>query len=102
MMLLSHTEVVGGQHVIFNVAQLLKSDVGTTRSLLVDEAAQPFGDGFRAVQPIRGSVSLIRTNDGIVGQGRLATAVELECSRCLENYVENLSIEFAEEFIPVV
>jgi uncharacterized protein len=102
MMSTSQIEVVGGQIVIFNVAQLLKSDVGSTRNLVVDEAAQPFGDDVQAVRPIRGSVSLIRTNRGIVGQGRFSTAVDLECSRCLERYVEDLEIEFAEEFIPIV
>ena len=102
MMGLLPVEVSGGRFVVFNVAQLLKSDVGATRLYTVDDVCQPFGEAVHAVLPVRGTVQLLRTNNGILGQGRFSTAVELECCRCLESYVENLTIEFVEEFIPVV
>lgn len=87
---------------VLNVAQLLISDVGTTRRFVVDEIRQPFGETVHAVLPIRGTAQFVRTNQGILGQGKFSTAVDLECCRCLESYVENLTIEFVEEFIPVV
>jgi len=88
--------------VVVNVAQLLKSDVGATRHYTFDEVLQPFGDQIHTVSPIRGEADFLRTSRGIVVQGKFTTAVDLECSRCLDIYVENVAIEFAEEFVPIV
>jgi uncharacterized protein len=88
--------------VIYNVAQLLKSDVGTTRQYTLDEWAPSLSEQVRMASPARGNVQLIRTNRGILVRANLTVSVELECSRCLEVYVEDLSVDFAEEYIPIV
>jgi uncharacterized protein len=88
--------------VVVNVAQLLKSDVGASRHYNFDEAIQPFGDSIRAVAPVLGEADFLRTTHGIVVRGHFSTAVDLECSRCLDVYVENVEIDFAEEFVPIV
>lgn len=87
---------------IFNVAQLLKSDVGTIRQYTVDEWAPPLSEQAQMAAPVRGDVLLTRTNRGILVRAHLKVSVELECSRCLEVYVEDLPVEFVEEYIPVV
>ncbi len=87
---------------IFNVAQLLKADVGTTRRYAVDEWVAPWTDQVVMVAPVEGAVEFIRTNRGILVRARMTTSVQLDCSRCLEVCVEHLPIEFAEEYIPTI
>ncbi len=85
----------------FNVAQLLKSPVGTTRQYDVDEPL-PAVEGYQPTEPVRGRVKLTRTNQGILVDARLATAVRLECSRCLEEVVAPVKMHIEEEFLPTV
>jgi uncharacterized protein len=85
----------------FNVAQLLKAPVGTTRHYDVDETL-PAIEEYEATEPVRGHVKLVRTNRGILVEARLATAVRLPCSRCLEDLVAPLRIRMDEEFLPTV
>jgi uncharacterized protein len=97
------TAVVGGGEVVrVNVAQLLKSDVGTSRVYVFEEDLQPFGEIAEAVAPVKGTAELIRTNRGVLVRGQFPTAVDLECSRCLSIYVEGLKLDFVEEFLPIV
>ena len=44
----------------------------------------------------------MRTNRGILVRADLETSAKLECSRCLEAFVQHLPIRFSEEFIPEV
>ena len=69
---------------IVNVAQLLKSDVGTIRHCRFDEWLPAFGDDAKLIEPVRGTAELIKTNRGILVRAHFRTAVELECSRCLD------------------
>ncbi len=87
---------------VVNVAQLLKADIGTCRTVVVDEVIQPFDESSKAVSPLRGTAQLIRTNVGILVTGRFTISAELECSRCLDLSVEPVTIEFAELFVPIV
>ncbi len=87
---------------IVNVAQQLKSEVGTTRRYSFDEVVPDFGDDVRLVAPVRGTAELIRTNRGILVRGHFTTSAELECSRCLELAAHDLTIDFSEEYLPVV
>jgi len=88
--------------VVINVAQLLKAAVGTTRELDVDEDIATLDERVQLARPVLGKVRLTRTNRGILVSARLRTAAKLECSRCLEVYVEDLPIRFDEEYIPIV
>ncbi|MGH2457933.1 MAG: YceD family protein [Chloroflexota bacterium] len=87
---------------VINVAQLLKAAIGTTREYDIDEPARTLDEPLRSIGPVRGKVRLTRTNRGILVSARLHTGASLECSRCLEVYVEDLPIRFDEEYIPVV
>lgn len=87
---------------IINVAQLLKADVGTTRDYDVEEEIPRLGENAELVKPVRGRVKMIRTNRGILVRASLDTAARLECSRCLELLVQDLPINFTEEYIPVI
>jgi uncharacterized protein len=85
----------------FNVAQLLKSPVGTVRDYDVDETL-PTIEEYETTEPVRGHVKLTRTNQGVLVEARLATTVRLECSRCLEEVVAPLRVYVHEEFLPTV
>lgn len=89
---------------IINVAQLLQAAVGTVRDYEIDDwAPTPYLDEqIELTEPVQGKVRLIRTNRGILVSATLHTAARLECSRCLDVFVEDLAIRFDEEYIPVV
>jgi len=82
-----------------NVSRLLREPIGSTRSYDVDEATDVAGSNNNRVQ---GEVRLIRTDRGILVQGRLDTQVELTCSRCLGLFVSPLTLDIEEEFFPTM
>jgi len=88
--------------VIVNVAQLLKAAVGTAREYDIDECIPTLGEQVVLTEPVQGKARFIRTNNGILVSARLHTAAQLECSRCVELYVEDLPIRFDEEYISVI
>ena len=67
-----------------NVAQLLKSQVGSTRSYEVSGEVDILGDDCRS--RVSGGVSLIRTDRSILVKGTLRTGAAVTCSRCLMKY----------------
>jgi uncharacterized protein len=74
---------------LFNVSQLLREHVGSTRSYSLER--QP---------PIhRGSAELIRTPDGVLVRVEADVALEANCSRCLAPFGYPEHIEFDEEYI---
>lgn len=86
----------------FNVAQLLKAPIGATRQYEVVLPVDEQGTGLRQVEPITGRVHMLRTNRGILVEGRLKTAVHVECGRCLTDVVVPLTMHVEEEFQPTV
>lgn len=86
---------------LYNVAQLLKSPVGATRSYTIDE---PYGytEDVPFAGNVRGTVRLTRVNNGIVVSARLQAPVTLDCSRCLEPFVTDLDLSLEERYIPTV
>lgn len=80
-----------------NVAQLLKSPVGSTQDFEVDEMIE-IVDGSQS--PVQGKVSLMRTGRGILVKGTLHAEVETSCSRCLNLFNCPLMFEVEEEYYP--
>ncbi|MEN8614332.1 DUF177 domain-containing protein [Dehalogenimonas sp. THU2] len=83
---------------IFNVAQLEKSPVGTTREYQVDDQVDI--DGYMVT--VKGEVQLIRTNLSVLVKANLETALPLECCRCLRDFDCALKVTFQEEFLPTL
>ena len=79
-----------------NVAQLLKASIGSAKTYDVDEIINIEGCDY----PIRGTVSLMRTDHGILVQGKLSTDSELTCSRCLTPFGCALDVKIEEVFLP--
>lgn len=85
----------------FNVAQLLKAAVGDSR---VHEISEEIGDldGTITSAPLTGRVRIVRMPRTILVDASLGTEVVLNCSRCLEELVLPLTIEFVEEYEPTI
>jgi DUF177 domain-containing protein len=89
---------------IFNVAQLLKSPVGTTQDVVLDDSdSLDLRDGeARLAGPITGHARLHRTNESIVVDGVAHIPVLLECSRCLTEFTTTLDVPLRETFYPSI
>jgi uncharacterized protein len=89
---------------IFNVAQLLKSPVGTTQDVVLDDSdSLDLRDGeARLAGPISGHARLHRTNESIVVDGVAHIPILLECSRCLTEFTAVLDAPLRETFYPSI
>jgi uncharacterized protein len=83
-----------------NVAQQLKSSIGSVRDYEVDELVDVAGDGESS--RVEGRVRLMRTDRGILVKGVLNTDLELTCSRCLSLFECPLALDIEEEYFPTV
>jgi uncharacterized protein len=85
----------------YNVSQLLKSDVGTTRSYdFESDARMDLDDG--SARNIRGSLKFTLTNFGILATVEATAVLELNCARCLEGFELPTNIHFGEEYQPLI
>lgn len=82
----------------FNVATLLQEPIGSTREYDIDEPLGKIDPELNPVEPVQGSVTFLRTHEGVLVQGELASVFELECNRCLTTFHMPLSIDIEEEF----
>lgn len=89
---------------IYNVAQLLKSPVGTTMDAELDDADRLVLEDEEAelAGPVTGHVRLHHTNQGIYVDGTAYVPVRLECSRCLKDVTKTIALPLREEFYPTV
>ena len=83
-----------------NVSQLLKAPVGTTREYDMDSTVDIADDGNGCL--VQGKIKLIRTQRGILVKATLNTGVDLTCGRCLSLFRCPLSLDFEEEYVPIV
>lgn len=84
-----------------NVAQLLKSPVGTTREYDLEESPSSIEDQPLS-QPVKVHLHLTRLNDGVLARGDVETAVETVCSRCIEPARQPIRFHFDEQFRPTI
>jgi uncharacterized protein len=87
---------------LFNVAGLLQEPPGATREIAVRDRYLAVGADVELAGPVDGVLRLQRTNRGILLRGSLDAPVRRTCSRCLEPYVETVSLRLAEEYLPTV
>lgn len=83
-----------------NVAQLLKAPVGATRHYDIDDEVDLTDNGD--IRKVRGEVTLLHTDRGILADGVFNTDIELDCSRCLTTYKCPLNLHIQEEFFPTI
>lgn len=83
----------------WNVAGLLADGPGAERSYPV-EGVRIGLDDLALAAPIDGRVRLQRTNRGILAHAELRAALALECSRCLRDVQQPVTVDITEEFLP--
>ena len=81
----------------YNVSSLLKAPVGAQITFTADEGQHQISNGL-AVEYVRGTLRLTRTDQRVLARGRLETQVGAECARCLEPFDLSLSIRIEELF----
>jgi len=86
----------------YNVAQLLKGPTGGRRRYEIKEDIEYLDRELVPLRPLVGAITLTRTSQGILVQGKLRTVLQTDCRRCLEPCQVAVVIELEEEFHPVV
>jgi uncharacterized protein len=86
----------------YNVAGLLRSAPGTSRTYPVAVEAMPIAEDLELSAPIRGEVRLSRIGDSILAEAHLDTAVAETCSRCLIPISAPIRVDLREEALPSV
>jgi uncharacterized protein len=84
----------------YNVAQLLKGPTGGCRRYDLNEEIRNLDPELRPLRPLTGSITLMRTSQGVLASGSMATAIEGVCKRCLEPARAEVEFELEEEFHP--
>jgi uncharacterized protein len=85
-----------------NVAQLLKGPTGAVRRVDLSEDITGIDDELTIRSPLTGSLTLVRTAEGILVTASLEIELEVECSRCLDPFIVRVRPEIEEEFHPSV
>jgi uncharacterized protein len=82
-----------------NVSQLLKSPIGTSRRLYVDDILSISHDKS---SKIIGELNLIKTNRSVLVSGSLQTKIAVECCRCLVEFDYPVCFKIEEEYYPTI
>lgn len=86
---------------IYNVSQLLREPVGSSRAYDIDEqVVLPF-PGSPAAR-VAGPLTLVRTPRGVLATATLAAETTLSCSRCLEPAGIPMVLRVEEEYLPAI
>lgn len=83
----------------YNVAQLLKEPIGSTRRYQLDDT---LGGPSPLEGRVQGQVSLLHTHQGILVGAEVETPVSVGCSRCLTPFVTPIRLTIEEEFFPLI
>ena len=77
----------------YNVAQLLKEHIGSTRTYKLEET---FTGSQQIADSACGQVNLMRTHHGVLITGEVEIQVPLTCDRCLETFARTSRIGIEE------
>ena len=85
----------------FNLSQLMKAAVGETRAYDISSEEPIDLDGATA-RGIYGTAKFTLTNFGVVAAVHAVAQLDLVCARCLEAFHAPTSVDFEEEYQPVI
>jgi uncharacterized protein len=94
----------------FNVAQLLKESVGSTRkldigtpTLLLDgQEGRSAGADMLEARDLKGNVKLTRLSQDLLVQGQVGAEVRMQCSRCLDEFTVPVEASLEEKYQPTI
>jgi uncharacterized protein len=81
----------------FNVAQLLREEVGGRREYEFEEQALPLDDEI-TLRQIVGQVRFTRTASGVLAGAEARGVAEMPCMRCLNPSTQAVAVQFRDEF----
>lgn len=84
-----------------NVAGLLAEPPGSERRVALRDHYVAVPD-IELAGPLDADLRLKRTNRGIIVRGRVDAPLRRTCARCLDPFVDDVSITIDEEFLPTV
>jgi uncharacterized protein len=84
------------------VAGLLAEPPGAARTYPLAGVTIALDDDLRLAGPIEGSVTVRRTNRGVLVTARLRTSLAESCSRCLRDIDVPLTLDIDEEALPSI
>jgi uncharacterized protein len=87
---------------IFNVAQLMKSPIGTSLTYDIDEEDVQLDEDLKVIGPLVGYARLRRINQGLLADGWVDLTFEFECTRCLKHFEQQMRVPFEERFYPTL
>ena len=87
---------------VLNVAGLLREAPGAVREVRLRDRYLSLGPDVELAGPLNGMLRFQRTNRGILVRGEIEAPVRRTCARCLEAFVEPVSIRISEEFLPSI
>ena len=85
------------QSLRLNVGFLIHQSVGSSRDFYFELPAI-FIEPDLNLQDLNGIAKISRTPQGLLAQVKMNAAIEAECVRCLNNFKQQLKIEFTELF----
>jgi uncharacterized protein len=88
--------------IVFNVAGLLQQPPGATRDVRLRDHYLSLGPDVELAGPLDADLRLQRTNRGILVRGRVKAPLRRTCGRCLDAFVEEVSVDVTEEYLPSV
>lgn len=87
---------------IYNVAQLMKSQVGASFVSEIEESQITLDEDLKLVGPLSGHVRMRRVNQGLLIDGWVDLTLEQSCTRCLKQFEQPMHVTFEERFYPTV
>lgn len=85
----------------FNVAQLLREEMGSRRDYQFNETSLPLDEQL-TLRDIEGTVRFTRTATGVWANVRARGTVRLTCVRSLEEFDQPVNVEFSDQFHSVI
>ena len=86
----------------FNVVGLLHEPPGVTRDVRLRDHYVTLGPDVELAGPVDADLRLQRTNRGILMRGEVRAPLRRTCARCTDSFVEDVTVDVAEEFLPTV
>jgi uncharacterized protein len=80
----------------FDVSSLVKAQIGASLALNVHTGPQRLTE--LELNFLRGTLQVVRVQEGLLVQGTVKSALGLECVRCLEPFVLPITLELEETF----
>lgn len=84
----------------FNVAGLLHEPPGTIREARLRDHYVTLGPDVELAGPLDAELRFQRTNRGILVRGEARAPLRRTCGRCTDPYVEEVTVQLDEEFLP--